>query len=66
MKFWSRQWDRGKDWVDEVHLGVNLNSHRHWKFKTRKASAVFDAVRRLTRLPPEAKRKVIIGEVLPT
>jgi len=44
---------------------VNLNSRRHWKFRTSRATAAFDAIRRLTRLPPQAKRKVAIGQILP-
>jgi len=59
-------WDRLKDWKDEVHLGVNLNGRRHWKFRTGRAVAAFNGVRRLSRLNPEGKRKIVIGQLLPT
>jgi len=59
-------WDRSKDWKDEVHLRVNLNGKRHWKFRTGRATAAFNEVRRLSRLNPEGKRKIVIGQLLPT
>jgi len=59
------KWDRSKDWKNEVHLGVNLNGKKHWKFRTGRAEAAFNTIRRLTRLPPEEKRKVVIGQLLP-
>ena len=54
-----------KDWKNKVHLGVNLNARKHWKFRTGRAEAAFNIVRRLSRLPPEEKRKVVIGKLLP-
>jgi len=60
------KWDRSKDWKDEVHLGVNLNGRKHWKFRTGRVGAAFNGIRRLTRLNPEGKRKIVIGQLLPT
>jgi len=59
------QWDRSKDWKNGVHLGVDLRGKKHWKFRTGRAEAAFNVIRRLTRLPPEEKRKVVIGKLLP-
>ena len=59
------QWDRSKDWKNGVHLGVDMRERRHWKFRTGRAEAAFNVIRRLTRLPPEEKRKVVIGQLLP-
>jgi len=42
-----------------------LNRKKHWKFRTGRAEAAFNLIRRLTRLPPEEKRKVVIGQLLP-
>lgn len=58
--------DSAKDWKNKVHPGVDLNPRRHCKFGTDKTRAAFNEVRRLTRLPTEAKRKVLIGQLLPT
>jgi len=58
------QWDRSKDWTDSVRLGVNLKRNRHNKFRTNKTRAMFNVLKRLTRLPPAAKRKVAIGPTL--
>jgi len=60
------QWDRSKDWKNRVHLGVNLNRGRYWKFRVGRTLAAFNAIKGLTKLPPEAKRKVVIGQLLPT
>ena len=43
---------------------MNLNARRHWKFRTGRAEAAFNVVRRLSRLPPQEKRKVVIGKLL--
>ena len=58
-------WDRSKDWKDKVHLGVNRNGRKHWKFRTGRAEATFNMIRRLTRLPPEQKRKIVGGQLIP-
>ena len=59
------QWDRTKDWKNGVYLGVDMREKKHWKFRTRRAEAAFNTIRRLTRLPPEEKRKVVIQQLLP-
>jgi len=59
------QWDRTKDWKNGVHLGVNINGKKHWKFRTGRAEAAFNMIRRLTRLPPEEKRKIVVGQLIP-
>ena len=59
------RWDRTKDWKNGVHQGVNMNEKRHWKFRTGRAEAAFNVVRRLTRLPPKEKRKVVVGQLIP-
>lgn len=60
------QWDKSKDWTEGIHLGVNLNRNWYSKFRTARTRRVFDAIRRLTRLPPAAKRIVAINQLLPT
>jgi len=57
------KWDRSKDWVNQVHLGVNINKRKHWKYRTGLAKAVFERIRRLPRLPPELKWKVTVGQL---
>jgi len=59
------QWDRSKDWKNGVHLGVNINGKKHWKFRTGRAEAAFNVIRRLTRFPPEEKRKIVVGQLIP-
>ena len=59
------QWDRSKDWKNGVHLGVNINGKKHWKFRTGRAEAAFNMIRRLTRLPLGEKRKVVVGQLIP-
>jgi len=46
-------------------LGVSLNARKYWKFRTGSPGAAFNIVRRLSRLPPEEKWKVVIGKLLP-
>jgi len=64
-KEFNLQWDRSKDWKNGVHLGVDMNGRKHWKFRTGRAEAAFNMIRRLTRLPPEEKRKVVVGHLIP-
>jgi len=59
------KWDRTKDWKNVVHLRVNLDGRKHWKFRTGRAEAEFNLIRKLSRLPPEAKRKIVIRQLLP-
>jgi len=59
------RWDRSKDWKNGVHLGVDMNGRKHWKFRTGRAEAAFNVIRRLTRLPPAEKRKIVVGQLIP-
>lgn len=59
-------WNRSKDRKDEVHLLVNLNEKRHCKFRTGRAMAAFNGVKRLRRLNLERKWKIGIVQLLPT
>ena len=43
-----------------------MNGKKHWDFKTGRAEVAFNLVRWLTRLPPQAKREVVVGQQLPT
>ena len=54
-------WDKSKDWKDEVHLGVHPNGRKYWKFRTKRAETAFNMIKKLTRLPPEQKRKIAVG-----
>jgi len=64
-KEFNLQWDRSKDWKNEVHLEVDINGRKHWKYRTGRAEAAFNMIRRLTRLPPEEKRKIVVGQLIP-
>jgi len=44
---------------------VNLDGRKHWRRRIKLGRAAFEQVKRLTRLPPEAKRKVAIGQLIP-
>lgn len=48
-----------------MYLGVNLNQERHHKCREEKANAAFQMVRRLTRLPPREKKKIVVSQLLP-
>ena len=43
-----------------------MNAKKHWKFRTSRAEAAFNGIRRLTRLNPQGKRKIVVGQLLPT
>ena len=62
---WGVEWDESKNWANGVHLGVNLGKRKHQRYRTQKARAAFNLVRRLSRLPPREKRKVVVGQVIP-
>jgi len=64
-KEYRLQWFRSKDWKNGVHLGVNINAKKHWKFRVGRAEAAFNAIRRLSRLPSEEKRMVVVGQLIP-
>ena len=59
------KWDRSKDWTNGIHLGVNLCRNRHQKFRQAKANAAFQLIRRLTRLPPREKKKIVVSQLMP-
>ena len=62
------KWDKAKDWEgsDHPHLGVYIgNERRHWKERLKKARGMWECVRRLTRLPPMAKRTIVCGQLIP-
>ena len=62
------KWDEDKDWEgrEGKHLGVYLsNERRHWKARLDKAKGAWEYVRRLTRLPPKAKRTIVYRQLLP-
>jgi len=62
------KWDRNKDWRGNKgkHLGVVMqDQRRHQKYRSQKAKAAWDMIRRLSRLPAEGKRKVLTQQLLP-
>ena len=62
------RWDKEKDWEGKKgkHLGVYLgDERRHWKERLKQARALWEQVRRLTRLPPKAKKMIVCGQLLP-
>ena len=58
------RWDRSKDWTYAVHLGVNLDKQKHEKFREEMANAAFQLVKRLPRLPPREKRKIVVWQLM--
>lgn len=61
------RWDTDKDWEGKQgkHLGVYLKDEkRHWKERVQKARAMWEQVRRLTRLPVMAKKAIVCGQLL--
>ena len=59
------KWDHEKDSKNGIHFGVNLQERRHTKFREGKAKAASQQVRRLTRLPPREKKKIVVSQLLP-
>ena len=62
------EWDAAKDWEGKAapHLGVYIGDEkRHWKERLKKAKGMWECVRRLTRLPPMAKRTIVCGQLIP-
>ena len=47
-----------------VRRGEELDRQRHQKFREGKANAAFQLVRRLTRLPPRKKKKVVVSQLM--
>ena len=51
--------------MDGKHLGVEVkNRARHQKYRAAKARAMWQVVKRLSRLPPKEKKQVACGEIL--
>ena len=64
-KEFKMQWDKSKNWKDETHLGVDLSSCKHPKYRTQNARQVWMMIRRLTRLPPREIFKLVVGQITP-
>ena len=45
-------------------MGVNLNGDKQYKYRETKAGAAFQLVRRLSRLQPSEKTKLVVSLVL--
>ena len=63
---WGLSWDKGKVWKDAVHLGANIDRRKHQKYRTSRARAMWEMVKRLTRLHPKEKAQIVVGQILPT
>jgi len=48
-----------------VHTIVMGDQRRHQKYRSQKARAAWEVVRRLSRLPAAGKRKIVIQQILP-
>ena len=62
------RWDTEKNWKGNKrkHLGVVIGDQaRHQKYRTQKARAAWNMVRRLSKLCPGGKRKIITQQILP-
>jgi len=62
------RWDHDKDWRGNrgKHLGVVMqDQRRHQKYRSQKAKAAWEVVRRLSRMPAEGKRKILTQQLLP-
>jgi len=62
------KWGREKDWRGNKskHLGVVMqDQRRHQKYRSKKAKAAWDIIRRLSRLPALGKRKILTQQLLP-
>ena len=62
------RWDREKDWkgTKGKHLGVAMGDRcRHQKYRTQKANAAWEMVRRLNKLTALGKRKIVTQQILP-
>ena len=63
-----QKWDQTQDWEgkDSPHLGVYIgNERRHRRERLKKERGMWECVRRLTRLPPMAKRTMVCGQLIP-
>jgi len=59
-------WDHSKDWKNGIHQVVNIGSKkRYQKYRKQQVRKVWEAVERLSRLPPKAKKQVAYGQIPP-
>ena len=61
------KWDKPKDLggKNTPHLGVYVgNARQHWKQRLKKARGMWECVRRLTKLPPIAKRTIVCTQLI--
>jgi len=62
------RWDRDKDWRGNKgrHLGVVMqDQRRHRKYRSQKAKAAWEVVKRLSKLPAKGKRSILTQQLLP-
>jgi len=62
------RWDRTKDWkgTKGKHLGVTMqDQRRHQKYRSQKAVAAWEIVKRLCKLPAKGKRTLVTQQLLP-
>ena len=59
------EWGLGNNWTNGAHLVVNLDKSKHQKYRMQKAKAAWNVVRRLTRLPPAEKCKIVVSQIIP-
>jgi len=62
------RWDRDKNWRGNKgrHLGVVMqDQRRHQKYRSQKAKAVWEVVKRLSKLPAKGKRAILTQQLLP-
>jgi len=61
------KWDRDKNWTGNKgrHLGVVMQEQRHQKYRSQKAKAAWEVVRRLSKLPAGGKRVIATQQLLP-
>ena len=63
------RWDRTKDWRGRKgkHLEFIIgDQRRHQKYRSQQRKAAWEVVKRLSRLKPLGKRKIVIQQMLPS
>jgi len=60
------RWDKAKNWkgTKGKHLGVTMQG-RHQKYRSQKAKAAWEVVKRLCQLPARGKRTLVMQQLLP-
>lgn len=48
-----------------MHLCVDVDKRKHQKYRTQKATAMWNVIKKLTRLLPEEKAQIIVSQILP-